>query len=617
MDRYARRVSGLLMAVDYGTVNTVAVLRRPDGQTRPLLFDGSPLVPSAACVGPDGRLLVGRDAESAGRVDPAAFVADPRSRIDAGTVVLGCSAFPLAEVIGATLAVAAREAIRGAGGVLPRLVLAHPATWDETRLATFTDAGARAGLGVPTLVPTPVAAAWYQAESAGGVEPGRCVLVYHLGVGTFEVSLLRRAAQQYELVAARGLDDVGGVDLDALLIDVVATALPPGAAEAWQRLITPTTTADMRRFTHLCDEVRAAKEALSRQLTVTVHVPLVDEDVPIDREAFESAAEPLLARTVDLAADLLDATGTPLDRVGEVLLLGGSSRIPLVATLLNRRFGVSPTAGRQPEFAVAEGALIATVAVQSAPSPSTVSPSTVPPSTLPPAAAEEPVTPPVASPVATGPVAEPVAEAGTRRPPVRLLAVAAGLACALVLAGLFAMRPSPFPASGGVPGLAGTRPGATGPGADALASVPATGAPIGPAPGASPPTTGTSSVTPSSTATPADTPAPTSPAPTSGTGPVLVTVTANPTDGTCSTNITFTAHFTVNSAAKYRWHWVFGGINNYSFSSGDQNLDKTGDVHIARKFDGFGSGPFWGQVVITSPVALTSNQATVDIVCLH
>jgi molecular chaperone DnaK (HSP70) len=112
------RVSGFLLAVDYGTVNTVAVLSRPDGQVRQLLVDGSPLVPSGAYVGPDGRLLVGRDAERAGRVDPAAYVADPRSRINAGTVALGRSTFPVVEVIGATLARIAQEAIRGAGGQL-------------------------------------------------------------------------------------------------------------------------------------------------------------------------------------------------------------------------------------------------------------------------------------------------------------------------------------------------------------------------------------------------------------------------------------------------------------------------------------------------------------------
>src|SRR5262249_3583502 len=129
--RYARPVSGFLVAVDYGTMNTVAALRRPDGQVRPLVVDGSPLLPSAACVGPDGQLLVGRDAETAGRADPAGFVPDPGTRIDAGTVTLGDSVFPVVEVIGGTLARVAREAIRGAGGVLPRLVLTHPASWAE------------------------------------------------------------------------------------------------------------------------------------------------------------------------------------------------------------------------------------------------------------------------------------------------------------------------------------------------------------------------------------------------------------------------------------------------------------------------------------------------------
>src|SRR6266516_4736264 len=156
--RYARPVSGFRVAVDYGTVNTVAVLRRPDGQVRPLLVDGSQLLPSAVCLGPDGRLLVGRDAESAGRVDPAAFVPDPGTRIDAGTVMLGRTAFPVADVIGGTLARVVQEAIRAAGGALPRLVLTHPATWSDTMRATLTEAGFHTGLGVPTLIPTPEAA---------------------------------------------------------------------------------------------------------------------------------------------------------------------------------------------------------------------------------------------------------------------------------------------------------------------------------------------------------------------------------------------------------------------------------------------------------------------------
>src|SRR5206468_3437547 len=159
-------------------------------------------------------------------------------------------------------------AIRSAGGVLPRLVLTHPASWAENRRATLTEAGFRAGLGVPTLVPAPVAAGWYEMESVGDIGPGRCLLVYHLGAATFEGSLLRRTAEGYELLATGGLDDVGGFDLDGLLIDMVGEAVPPNAAEAWQRLLaSPDTTSELRQFTQLCEDVRSAKETLSRQLT--------------------------------------------------------------------------------------------------------------------------------------------------------------------------------------------------------------------------------------------------------------------------------------------------------------------------------------------------------------
>jgi hypothetical protein len=96
---------------------------------------------------------------------------------------------------------------------------------------------------------------------------------------------------------------------------------------------------------------------------------------------------------------------------------------------------------------------------------------------------------------------------------------------------------------------------------------------------------------------------------------VAVAVTATPANGTCSTDITFVGHFTVNNTAKYRWHWIFGGPNNYSAESGDHDQDKTGDVHITKKFGSAGSGTYWAQVQITSPVSVTSDQASAEITC--
>ncbi len=601
MCRYARPVSGFLVAVDYGTLNTVAVLRRPDGQVRPLLFDGSPLLPSAVCLGPDGRLLVGRDAENAARLDPAALVLDPRSHIDAGTMAVGRASFPVAEVIAATLTRVAREAIQHAGGVLPRLALTHPAAWDERRQATLTEAGFRSGLGVATLVPRPVAAASYHTASSGDIGLGRCLLVYDLGAGSFEASLLRRSADGYDILAAKALDDFGGLDLDSLLIETIERAMAPSPPEAWRRLVAPTTAAERRQFTQLCADVRSAKEALSRQLAVGLHIPLVEQDVRIGREEFESAAEPRLARTVGLAADLLTATGTPTEQVGEVLLLGGSSRIPLVTTLLYHQFGFAPTACNQPELAVAEGALTVVSRTPVAPLEPT-EPATVELTGLAPLEPTGPA-PREPAPVAPSSVAGPAPR--HRRP--RMFALAAGLALVVALAGLFVTRLPKHEVPGGGP-AASTGPQDAAPpgGTGALASAPGGTAPTGPA-------RGSTSTAPTPTASPST--EPTSPAATTGPPPVAVSVTVNPTSGTCSTDFTFVAHFTVNEPRKYRWHWVLGGPNQYSWRSGDHDRDKTGDEHITKKFDAAGSGTYWALVQVTSPVTVTSSPATVEVIC--
>jgi len=96
---------------------------------------------------------------------------------------------------------------------------------------------------------------------------------------------------------------------------------------------------------------------------------------------------------------------------------------------------------------------------------------------------------------------------------------------------------------------------------------------------------------------------------------VVVSLTATPTSGTCSTEVTFVAHFIVNGTGRYRWHWVFGGPDNHTSTSGDHDQDKTGDVHVTKKFDAGGSGIYWAQVQITSPVTGASNQAGVQITC--
>jgi hypothetical protein len=345
------------LGVDYGTSTTVAVLGWPDGRRRPLLFDGSPLLPSAVAAEADGRLLAGRDAERAARLDPTRFEPYPKRRIDDGTVLLGETEFPVAEIVAATLRRVREEAVRTATEPPSPVTLTYPASWGPSRRAVLLDAARRAGMPAPVLLPEPIAAGCYFTTAVRAVPPGRCIVVYDLGAGTFDVSVLRQQADGFEVLGIDGLDDFGGLELDALVVERARVAV--GVPEQWRRLTLPVDLADRRHVRELWDDARAAKESLSRRSAAGLHVPVVDRDVHIGREEFEQAAGPALARTVEVTRTLLRRSAVSTVDVAGILLVGGSSRVPVVATLLHRAFDIAPTVREQPELVVAEGALCA------------------------------------------------------------------------------------------------------------------------------------------------------------------------------------------------------------------------------------------------------------------
>ena len=131
---------GFVLAVDLGTSHTVAMLRWPDERTRPLLFDGQPLLPSAAYLDTTGRLHVGADALRLGQAEPARVEPHPKRHVDDGSVLLGEASVPVADLLAALLGAVAREATATAGH-LPPAVLTHPASWGAARRALPQDAG--------------------------------------------------------------------------------------------------------------------------------------------------------------------------------------------------------------------------------------------------------------------------------------------------------------------------------------------------------------------------------------------------------------------------------------------------------------------------------------------
>jgi molecular chaperone DnaK len=348
------------LGVDFGTSNTVAVARWPDGRARPILVDGSPLLPSAVYAEPGGALAVGRDAVHSARLDPARFEPNPKRRIDDGLVLLGEHEIPVVDLIAAVLARVAEEWHRAVGPVRPDVTLTCPATWGAARRTLLAEAAARAGLEGARLVAEPVAAATYFAEVLGRDVPiGSVVVVHDFGAGTFDASVVARTAEGFEVMAVDGRDDIGGLDVDAAIVEHLRT-------DAWHALMAPATVEERRAQRQLWDDVRIAKERLSRAQSADFVVPLLDTEAHLTRDELERVARPVLDQTVQITKGLLTWAGLPPGRLAGVFLVGGASRIPLVATLLHRELGEAPVVIEQPELVVAEGSILADAALLAA-----------------------------------------------------------------------------------------------------------------------------------------------------------------------------------------------------------------------------------------------------------
>src|SRR5688572_21658706 len=331
------------LGVDFGTSSTVAMLRWPDGRVKPLLFEGSPLLPSAVFAPTEGPLVVGSDALHHGRFEPSQLEPNPKRLIDDEGLLLGNREVSVLELFTAVLKHVAAEAARVTGGVVPTTALAYPAGWGTVRRGALLDAAQAAGLGEVTLVPEPVAAADYFTRVLNRDVPvGQALVVYDLGAGTFDSSAVRRVEAGFEVAAVDGLNDIGGLDLDAAIVKWLRDGPAAGRDEEWAKIENPVAPEDRRRRRELWDDVRIAKEMLSRAPAVLLRLPAFDLEVQFTREEFEAAAQPLLNRTVRTTAALIRYASLTQDNIAGLLLVGGASRVPLVATLLHRTLNIAP-----------------------------------------------------------------------------------------------------------------------------------------------------------------------------------------------------------------------------------------------------------------------------------
>ncbi|GIF73668.1 hypothetical protein Asi02nite_31860 [Asanoa siamensis] len=166
--------------------------------------------------------------------------------------------------------------------------------------------------------------------------------------------MVRRDAGGFTVLATEGLVGAGGLDIDAAIVAYL-TAVHGGDAR-WARVVEPATDQERRVNRQLWDDVRAAKESLSRRTSARIPLPGQD-DALLGREQLDALARPLVDRTVTACRAALAAAGVRAGDLAGTYLVGGASRYPLVATVLHQALGSTPVRVEQPELTVAEGAV--------------------------------------------------------------------------------------------------------------------------------------------------------------------------------------------------------------------------------------------------------------------
>ncbi|MGH3568145.1 MAG: Hsp70 family protein [Pseudonocardia sp.] len=247
----------------------------------------------------------------------------------------------------------AADAAAYTNGPVRQVVITVPAYFGVRQKEATEKAGLIAGLEVVGIVPEPVAAAVHYDLTGGGAD--KTVLVYDLGGGTFDTTVIRVSAQEIAVICTDGATNLGGADWDARLRDHVVQRFIDEASPA------ESPEGDDEFLQEVANKVEEVKKQLSLQESRPVQLRFagVAAKIEITRAEFETMTADLLDRTVEIVRKALTALEekSPGATIDEVLLVGGSTRMPMVATRLINEFGWDPKL-HDPDLAVAKGAAI-------------------------------------------------------------------------------------------------------------------------------------------------------------------------------------------------------------------------------------------------------------------
>ncbi len=344
--------------IDLGTTcSTIGCVVQ--GEPRLIAVDGSVLLPSVVSV-PDGaEPLVGQPALNRLPLDPQRTVRSAKRHMGTEHTwdIDGRAVAPpqvAAMVIGRLLDAA--EAEHGARPT--RAVITVPAWFTQAQRADTRRAGEAAGLTVERIINEPTAAALAHAQ---GQELRRRVMVYDLGGGTFDVSIVQQDGPLLEVLASHGDSRLGGDDIDEALTAHVLSRLADEQPTVHAAIV-DAAAARVR----LQAAVEEAKIALSSERATVLRAPFLTDgpggsvhvELKLTREELTRITAPLLMRTLDSVGETLTAAGLTGADIDELLLVGGATQMPMVFTLLHEHFGLEGSHTIPPRRAVALGAAI-------------------------------------------------------------------------------------------------------------------------------------------------------------------------------------------------------------------------------------------------------------------
>ena len=342
------------VGIDLGTTFTAAAVSRNDDPEIVALGDRSTVVPSVLFLKEDGTFLVGEAAERQGLSNPARLARQFKRRVgDTTPMLLGGVPYSPQALTAELLKWTIDRVSERQGGPPKRIALTHPANWRSFKIDLLGQAIEMAGLNGATLISEPEAAAlhWSSQER---VDVGTRVVVYDLGGGTFDVAILEKLETGFRFMGpSYGIEHLGGLDFDAALLNQVRST----HEEVFDELDTsdPVVQSAAARLRADCN---AAKETLSSDTSTMVPLlfPGVASEVRINRTEFEATIRPSITSTLDAVDRALERANLSASDIDSVLLVGGSSRIPLVSQMVGARLARPVSVDTHPKHAIALGA---------------------------------------------------------------------------------------------------------------------------------------------------------------------------------------------------------------------------------------------------------------------